>query len=153
MQPRRISRLESLIQERVAKLVTQDMADPRLGLLTITRVKLDRELTTCQVFWSVFGDEKKRRLNERALAHARGFVRREIAAILHTRTVPQVSFVYDESIVGELRVQQILKQLREQRSDAPPDEGEVGDDVIDGTAQDDGVPDPAPGTDEPPPAP
>lgn len=111
-------RLESLIKEKVASVLAQDMADPRLGLVTITRVKLDRELSTCDIFWTVYGDEKKRRLNERTLKHAAGYVRREIASVLHTRNTPSVTFVFDESVAGELRVQQILKELRDAR---PPE--------------------------------
>lgn len=115
MQERRLHRLESLIKERVAAVLSHEMADPRLGLVTITRVKLDRELSTCQVFWSVLGDEKQRRLNERTLKHAAGFVRREVARVLSTRSTPFVEFVFDESVSGELRVQQILKDLRDAR--------------------------------------
>ncbi|MEZ5962364.1 MAG: 30S ribosome-binding factor RbfA [Planctomycetota bacterium] len=119
MQERRLHRLESLIKERVATLLLRDMADPRLGLVTITRVKVDRELSSCKIYWSVLGDEKQRRLNERTLAHAAGFVRREIASVLHTRSVPQVTFVFDESVTGALRVDAILKELREARRDEP----------------------------------
>ncbi len=119
-------RLESLIKEKVASVLATDMADPRLGLVTITRVKLDRELSTCDIFWTVYGDEKKRRLNERTLKHAAGYVRREIASVLHTRNTPSVTFVFDESVAGELRVQQILKELRAARPPEPiapePDE-------------------------------
>ena len=120
MQERRLQRFESLIKEKVATVLAQEMADPRLGLVTITRVKLDRELSTCDVFWTVLGDEKKRRLNERTLRHAQGFVRREIAGILHTRNTPTVNFVFDESVAGELRVQQILKDLKAARPPESP---------------------------------
>jgi ribosome-binding factor A len=118
VQDRRLLRLQELIKEKVASVLAQDMADPRLGLVTITRVKLDRELSTCDIFWTVYGDEKKRRLNERTLKHAAGYVRREIASVLHTRNTPSVTFVFDESVAGELRVQQILKELRDAR---PPE--------------------------------
>lgn len=117
MQERRLQRLESLIKEKVATVLLRDMADPRLGLVTITRVKLDRELSTCKIYWSVLGDEKQRKLNERTLGHAAGFMRREIATVLHTRSVPRVTFVFDESVIGALRVDSILKDLRR---NAPP---------------------------------
>ena len=120
MQERRLNRLESLIKEKVATVLAQDMADPRLGLVTITRVKLDRELSKCRVYWTVLGDEKQRRLNERTLKHAAGFVRREIASVLSTRNTPTVTFVFDESVVGELRVQKILQDLRDARPPEPP---------------------------------
>jgi ribosome-binding factor A len=131
MQERRLQRLESLIKEKVATVLQRDMADPRLGLITVTRVKLDRELTICKVYWSVLGDEKKRRLNERALQHAAGYVRREIATVLHTRSVPWLTFVHDESVAGSLRVEGILKDLREAREAGAddPEDASAGDDA------------------------
>lgn len=119
MNERRVNRLESLIKEKIATVLLRDMADPRLGLVTITRVKLDREMALCKVYWSVLGGEKERKTNERTLQHARGYVRREIASILNTRSVPAVEFVFDESVAGALRVESILKQLRDERGERP----------------------------------
>lgn len=122
MNERRIERLQSQIKARVADVISQEMADPRRGLITITRVQLDRELQTCKIYWSVLGDEKVRRLNEHMLEHATGFVRREIARLLSTRSVPQVRFLFDESIEGALRMDQLLQDLRQQWESREPDE-------------------------------
>jgi ribosome-binding factor A len=127
MNERRVHRLESMIKAKVASVLVRDMSDPRLGLVTVTRVELDRELTLCKVFWSVLGGEKERRVNERVLRHAGGWVRREIADILHTRTVPRVQFVFDERIAGAVRVDQILKGLREERAARGEDDDQPDD--------------------------
>lgn len=115
MNDRRLQRLESTIKAKVATALTRDMSDPRLGLVTVTRVKLDRELTLCKVYWSVLGGEKERKVNERVLEHATGWMRREVASVLQTRTVPRVEFVFDEGIIGAMRVDSIIKTLREER--------------------------------------
>lgn len=126
MNERRIARIQELIKERVAEVVQQELSDPKAGMITITRVAVDRELALCRIYWSVLGDERVRRTNERILERARGFVRRQIAAVLTTRTVPQVAFVHDESIEGAIRMNALLRELREERErredDAePPD--------------------------------
>lgn len=115
MNERRLQRLESMIKAKVATALTRDMSDPRLGMVTVTRVKLDRELTLCKVYWSVLGGEKERKVNERVLEHATGWMRREVASVMQTRTVPRVEFVFDEGIVGAMRVDSIIKTLREER--------------------------------------
>jgi ribosome-binding factor A len=115
MNERRIKRLQELIKARVAEVVSFELADPRRGLITITKVELDRELAQCKVYWSVLGDEKERNLNAHMLDHATSYVQREVAAILHTRTVPRVRFVFDESIAGAIRVQRIIDELRDER--------------------------------------
>ena len=119
MNPRRIARIEKLIKARVAEILAHDVSDPRRGMITISRVKVDAEMSSCLVFWSVLGSEKERKLNAEMLADAAGYVQREVARILHTRTVPRVKFLFDESIQGAIRVQKILNELRAERGDSP----------------------------------
>lgn len=115
MNERRISRLQEQIKARVAQVISSEMSDPRRGLITITKVKLDREMMTCKIYWSVLGDEKERVKNERMLQHATLFIQREVARTLHTRTSPRVKFEFDESIAGALRIDDIVRELREER--------------------------------------
>ena len=115
MNERRVKRLEAQIKARAAEIIAQELADPRRGMITVTRVELDRELELCKVFWSILGDDKDRKRNARMLEQATGFVRRGVAKILHTRTAPRIRFVFDESIAGAMRVQGLLDDLRRER--------------------------------------
>lgn len=126
MNERRIKRLQELIKARVAEVVSFELSDPRRGMITITRVGLDREVSHCKVYWSVLGGDKERKLNAKMLDHATAFVQREVAAVLHTRTVPKVRFVFDESIQGALRVQGIIDRLREEREARGDEEATEG---------------------------
>ncbi|PIE24139.1 MAG: ribosome-binding factor A [Planctomycetota bacterium] len=112
VQPRRLARLNRLIQRRVAEILQFEAKDPRLGMVTITKVELDREIEKCKVFWTSLGDEKDRKLNEHALQHARKFVQHGVGEILPTRNVPQLEFRYDKSVVGAMRMEQLLNELR-----------------------------------------
>lgn len=127
MNPRRVERMQQLIKQRVAMLLDHEIADPRRGLVTVTRVKVDRDLATCLVFWSVLGDERVRRRNEEMLEDAAGWVQREIAAVLHTRVVPRVKFVYDEGLVQSQRIADILQQLASERGPATGDDAGESD--------------------------
>lgn len=126
MQERRLRRLEELIRARVASVLLRDMNDPKLGLVTITRVVVDKELAFCDVYWSVLGDDKERRSHERLLTKSRSFVQRAVAEVLETRTVPRVRFVFDESIAGTIRIGQLMQKLRAEREQregqSPPPE-------------------------------
>ena len=130
MNERRIQRIQELIKHRVAEVIDQELSDPRRGLITVTKVRVDREMMSCEVFWSLLGDEKARRLNARMLDDARAFVQREVAAVLHTRTVPHLRFRYDESIEGAVRIDNLLADLRRERGDddsAGPDDRPTDD--------------------------
>ena len=115
MNERRIKRLQEQINARIAEVLMREIRDPKVGLVTITRVELDREFTICKAFWSVFGKEHQRAHTDRALKRAAGFVQREVGATLHTRTVPRLSFHYDEQIAEAARIQEQLAELRRER--------------------------------------
>jgi ribosome-binding factor A len=120
MNERRIHRLREQIKQRLAEILLRDLADPKLGLVTITRVELDAEFTRCQAYWSVIdrpGEAagKARRQSEEVLRRARGFCQREMGKVLHTRTVPHLEFVFDDGIAEGVRVTELLKELREER--------------------------------------
>lgn len=120
MNERRIARLEQQIKERVAVAVVQELNDPRLGFVTISRTKLDKEMQVCRVYWSVIGDEAQRKLSTQALDSATGYVRREVGKVLSTRTVPEIRFVYDEAVEGVQRMQDLLRELN------PREDGDEG---------------------------
>ncbi len=115
MNERRVHRLENQIKARVAEVLQREGADPSLGFVTVSGVQLDREIRLCKVFWSILGTKKDQLSSQRALDRANGFIRRQIARILHTRTVPEVRFVFDESIEGSIRVDNLLAELQAER--------------------------------------
>jgi ribosome-binding factor A len=117
MNERRIQRLESQIQHRVAEILMRELQDPKLGMVTVCRVELDSEFTQCKVYWSVFGTDKQKAQTRGALSRARGFVQREVGASLSMRTVPHLEFVFDESIAGAVKMQDTLSDLRKERED------------------------------------
>ena len=123
MNERRIARIQELIKARVAQVLQRDLADPSAGMITITRVKVDRELMSCKIYWSVLGTDSTRKVNEAILKKASSFVRTAIAKVLNTRTVPKVNFIFDESIRGAIRIQEILREVRGDRSQEPEAEG------------------------------
>jgi ribosome-binding factor A len=127
MNERRIARLQEQIKQRLAEILQRDLADPKLGLVTITRVELDSEFTVCKAWWSVIGPPHARRDSEAVLQRARGFCQREMGKGLHTRTIPTLQFVFDDGIESGIRVNELLRELREEREargdhDVPPGE-------------------------------
>ena len=141
MNERRIKRLQEQIKVRIAEVLQREVADREIGMVTITRVELDREFTICKAFWSIIGDDHQRAHTERALRRARGYIQREMVNTLHTRTAPRLEMIFDEAVGRAARINDLLLDLREERearttpptTDQPDDQGapdEPGD-VID----------------------
>lgn len=118
MNDRRLARLAEQIKQRLATVLQRDLADPNLGLVTISRVELDKEFTQCKAYWSVLAPNGKEEAAQRAsaevLERATGFCQREIGAVLHTRSVPHLQFVFDGGVAGAARMQRLLKELNPQ---------------------------------------
>ena len=76
MNPRTIAKLEARIHERAAYALEFEVRDPRMPLVTITRVELSKDLAHAKVFYSVLGPRSERSKAEHLLESAGGFIQR-----------------------------------------------------------------------------
>lgn len=114
--PRTIARLEARIRERVAYCLEFELNDPRVIFATVTRVELNNDLSAAKVFYSVMGTPADQRTCHRALESATGFVRRQLGRVLRTRTIPQLTWEYDDSVRHaaemDLKIRQAIEKDR-----------------------------------------
>ena len=110
-------RTEAILKEKIAVIVTERLSDPRLGFVTITDVKLSKDKRHARVLFTVLGTPVQRRLSERALADARGHVLEVLGRTLKMRSLPELRFVYDESIEREARMLDLLDHIAAERGD------------------------------------
>jgi ribosome-binding factor A len=114
--PIRQKRVADRLQQE-ASLLLQEMNDPRLDLVTVTQVNIDRELEYANVFVSTVGDEARRKEVMHVLSGARGYIRREIAKRVQLRRAPEINFHWDPT---PEKAEHIAKILDEIKADAPP---------------------------------
>jgi ribosome-binding factor A len=107
----RLSRLTQLVHRVASEVVLYELKDPRMGFVTVTRVKLSNDLRHAVVYWSVVGSGSERSRTEHALEHAKGYVQSRVAKALHTRVTPIVRFEFDEAVEGSVRISTILAEL------------------------------------------
>ena len=101
----------------LSELFLRELSDPRLHGLTITELKIDRELEHADIYVNALGDEARQDEVMEALGRAEGFLRRELASRVRLRKVPQLHFHWDPSLAHMQEVESILDQL-----DIPPAE-------------------------------
>ena len=116
----RPERVAQMVQELLGELFARGMRDPRIGLVTITGVKMSPDLREARVFWTVHGDAEQRKHTGRALDKARGFLRHEIGVQLKLRVTPELSFTYDEAIDRGERIEQLIRQVHDEERSRPP---------------------------------
>lgn len=124
MAKHRIERLTERIKQVLSEVIAHELKDPRVGFVTITRVKLAPDLTKATVFLSVMGSESEQRTSLRALEHAHGHIQTEVASRIRMRRHPEIVFRVDEGYQKSVRVSRILAEIRAESADAaePPDD-------------------------------
>ncbi len=116
----RNARTEALLKERIATVVLEKLADPRLGFVTITAVKLSGDKRRARVFYTVLGTPAQQRLSGRALEDAARHIQEIIGKGLRIKTIPELVFTWDESVEKESKMRELLDQLAQERGDPPP---------------------------------
>jgi ribosome-binding factor A len=114
---RRQQQFADFIRDEVSQILMYEMKDPRLGLVSITRVEMSPDLRYARVFVSVYGDEEKRQETLQALTGASGFIRRLLAPRVHARHIPEVSFRIDRSMEHAEAISRTLQNLDDIGSD------------------------------------
>jgi ribosome-binding factor A len=115
---RRTERVGEEIRAELARLLREEVADPRIGLVTLTRVDVSPDFANARVFWSAVpepgGDvEADLERTERGLAHAAAFLRRRRAAALPLRRAPELQFRHDPSLALGSDTLSLLREIQD----------------------------------------
>ena len=98
------------MREEIARLIEREIADPRIGFVTVTSVDVASDLAHATVWVSVIGDAATRRASVRALGRAMPFVRHRLGS-LRLKRIPELHVREDDSAERGTRVMRILDEL------------------------------------------
>lgn len=107
---KRTDRVGSQLQRDLAVLVRDEMDDPRLGMVTIHEVRVVRDLSYAKVYFTVMGGALTPRETARVLNDAAPFFRHELGRRIKIRTLPELRFIYDESIEQGERLSALIER-------------------------------------------
>lgn len=119
----RSDRIEHQIQKEVCDLLLRRVKDPRVGLITITSVRVTHDLRQATVLYTMPRQEEHHADDIRkGLDSATGFIRSELGKRLRVRRVPQIEFVKDDLYEKALSVADTIARLEREADDATEDE-------------------------------
>ena len=108
--PRR-ARIADQIQRELAEVIRTELRDPRVGVMvTLTGVEMSPDGSHAKVFFTVLGAPSDARDAGEGLQSAAGFLRKELAHRLSTRTVPELHFAFDESVERGVRLSRLIDE-------------------------------------------
>ncbi|MEW6574313.1 MAG: 30S ribosome-binding factor RbfA [Bacillota bacterium] len=108
----RAARLAAAIKEEMADILQNELKDPRLGFVTVTRVEVSADMRYAKVYYSVFGSPEELDATLTVLQRAQGFIRSVLGQRIRLRYVPEITFKIDPSIDYGVRVTRILDELK-----------------------------------------
>lgn len=110
----RPERVAERIKRETAEILESELRDPRLhGIVSVTDVEITHDLSAAKIFVSALAEGKEREQILIALRSAAPFVRRRLAPRLGLREVPEVRFLFDDSIERGARVESLLRKIAE----------------------------------------
>lgn len=113
---KRTDRIAEMIQRKLAQIIPQEVKDPRLnGLVTISAVKVAADLGHAKIYFTVMSDDKK--LAASILNAAANYLRSALARSITLRTVPQLHFIYDESLEYGQRLSRLIDDVNPPTAD------------------------------------
>lgn len=113
----RLQRINDRIREELSEILLQEVSDPRLAGISVTDVKVDRELAYADIYVSALeGSERWQEINE-GLQHAQGFLRHELSQRVELRVFPKLRFRWDATFERAERIEQLIASLHAESAD------------------------------------
>lgn len=109
----KIERIESNIVKEVSYILSQEVKDNDIKFVTVTACKLASDLSYAKIYVTVLDDNKKENTMQ-ALKNASSFIRRELASRIDIRHIPELEFIYDESIAYGKMIEDIIEKINEE---------------------------------------
>lgn len=115
----RIARIERLARQVLGEEI-HDLKDPRIGFVTVTRVRISADLQHARVLVSVMGDSQEQEATMRGLESAKPHLRSELGRQVRMKYLPELNFELDNQAETAERVELLLKKI--QQADGPAGE-------------------------------
>ncbi|POZ62374.1 30S ribosome-binding factor RbfA [Chromobacterium alticapitis] len=106
----RSDRIAEQIQRELAELTRKGLKDPRAGWITITSVEVTRDYSHAKVYYTVMV-ESTREATQEALDSSTGYLRNELGRAIKMFSMPQLHFVYDDSVERGMHLTSLINQV------------------------------------------
>ncbi|HYU46159.1 MAG TPA: 30S ribosome-binding factor RbfA [Terriglobales bacterium] len=108
-------RLSEALREEIETILEGELGDPRIGMASVSEVKMADDARSAHVLIAVAGDDDEADRTLEALDGAKNFVRHELAERLRLRRPPELFFQIDRSHQLESRVEELLDRAKKRR--------------------------------------
>ena len=111
----KIDRIGSQLVKEISYILATEVKDKEIQFVTITDVKVTNDLSFAKVYFTVLEEDRKKETLE-ALASASGFIRKMLADRIEIRHIPELEFIYDDSIAYGNKIEHIIEKIHEEKN-------------------------------------
>lgn len=108
----RVEKVQEFIKQEVSNIILQELKDPRIGFVTVTRVEVSSDLRYAKIYLSLMGSEEQKTATWEGLQHSLGYIRSEIGKRIRLRFTPELSLHRDESLLYSARINELLQKVK-----------------------------------------
>ncbi len=109
----RADRVAQELQKEIAIILQREVKDPRIGMVTVSDVEISRDLAYAKVFVTFLFDSDENAVARglEGLNNASGYIRNLVGKAMRLRIVPELRFVYDQSLVEGMRMSNLVTNV------------------------------------------
>ena len=100
-----------LIRE-ISFILNSKVKDPRIGFVTLTYVKLSADYHYMDIYFTVLDKEENLKSCLEGLNKCKGFIKKNLLKRIKLRSVPEIKFIYDETIEKGVKINEILEKIK-----------------------------------------
>jgi phosphoesterase RecJ-like protein len=113
MKKKRVQQISEEIKRAVSDIINHKLKDPRIPqIISIVHVDVTNDLSYAKIYYSILGDSEKREETHDALESSKGFIRRELAKVVKIRVMPELIFIYDDSLDISYRISELINEVK-----------------------------------------
>lgn len=109
----KIDRLNNMFVEEISKIIHEEIKDKEIDFVTITDARVTNDLSFAKIYITTLNNNREKVLN--ALNKASGFIRILLCDRIQIRKMPEIHFVYDESIEYGKKIEDIIERINNEK--------------------------------------
>jgi len=113
----RVKRVQAALKDEVSRIIHDDLKDPRIGFITVTKVDLTPDLREAKIHYSVLGTDKNKNDTKIGLRQAKGYIRKLIGDRLKLRYTPEIRFSPDKGYEYTRRIEEIIDKIHKEKEE------------------------------------
>lgn len=103
-------RLASIFAKEITNIINFDLKNPSVTMVSVTRVTVSKDLNFSKIYVSII-DQKAKHSAIEALNKSKGFIKSELAKRLSIRKIPDLLFIYDDTLDKAQRIEDIINRI------------------------------------------